>query len=110
VVAIALQLKNLLTRFLSKKQNILLAVLVGLFQMGAFFTTFVKAVEISVLIGILGDDLCDVDPCEADKTLKWEYISYSALTLMSLLVQIPYLRMVSSSVEQNEQRDTLMTT
>ena len=109
VAAIALQLKNVLTRFLSKKQNILLSVLVGLFQMGVFFTTFVKAVELGVHIGIMGDDLCVVGPCEAEKMLKWEYIAYSGLALICLLVQIPYLKSVSSSVEQSEQRDTLMT-
>ena len=42
VVAIALQLKNLARHFLSKKQVIMLAVLVRLFQIGAFFIAIIK--------------------------------------------------------------------
>lgn len=99
-----------MTRFLTKKQNILLAVLVGLFQMGVLFAVLVKAVEMYVLYGILGDEECGLPDCPSERALRWEYTSYSALTLICVLVQIPYLKMVSNSVEQDEQRDTLMTT
>ena len=43
VVAIAIQAKNLYRRFLTTKKVLLLAVMVGLFQMGALYTIAIKA-------------------------------------------------------------------
>ena len=101
VVAIALQLKNLLNNFLRKKQVILLAVMVGLFQIGVLFLVAVKLSEGFVELGIMGEELCEFEDCEAEKLLRWEYLAYTAIGLLSVLVQIPYLKMVSYSIETN---------
>ena len=43
LVGIALQIKNLINRFLTKRQVIILAVLVGLFQAGILFLSLLLA-------------------------------------------------------------------
>ena len=107
VVGIALQIKNNINRFLTKRQNILLAVLVGVFQVGVFFICWVTLAQIAVEVSVLGDNLFYRDE---ERLLMWEYVGYGVLALLSVLVQIPYLKLVSYSVEPVDQRDTLITT
>ena len=101
VVAIALQLKNILNRFLSKKQVIFLAVMVGLFQIGVLFLVAIQLCISFVEEGIMGEEFCKFEDCEAERLFKWEYLAYTTIGLLSVLMQIPYLKMVSYSVETN---------
>ena len=58
LAAIGMQIKNNRTRFLTKKQNLLLAVLVGLFQVGVFYTIAITTIQGFVMGWVLGDDFC----------------------------------------------------
>ena len=59
LAAVGMQIKNNRSRFLTKKQNLLLAVLVGLFQVGVFYTVAIKTVQGFVMKSVLGDDFCN---------------------------------------------------
>lgn len=43
-------------------------------------------------------------------TFKWEILGYTVLNLVSVLLQGPYLKLVSVKQEKEASRDTLLTT
>jgi hypothetical protein len=55
-IAIVLQIKNIGSDFLTKKQSILLAVLVGLFQVGSLILMAIKTVQIFIRLELISDD------------------------------------------------------
>lgn len=71
LIAISLQLHNLGRHFLTKKQNIVLAAIVGLFQMGSLFVLGIKAGQFFAQFWVLGDTACKYEDCDADNVLKW---------------------------------------
>ena len=58
---------------------------------------------------VYGEDLCKLENCDAHNTLKWEFFGSFIINLVSMLVQICYLKQVTMKYEASEQRDTLIT-
>ena len=58
IVAVSIQLRNIKLHYISKKQNIELAIIVGLFQMACLFTFAIRAAELFIETAIIGDGPC----------------------------------------------------
>ena len=108
-VALSLQIKNMCKEFLSKVQVIILAVIVGVFQMASLMIFGITSAYLFTEDWVFGEDLCKLENCDAHNTLKWEFFGYFVVNLVSMLVQICYLKQVTIKYEAYEQRDTLIT-
>lgn len=95
--------------FLRKNQLILIATLAAVFQFGSFIIMSVKAVQFYLDFTIIKNDNCYFPDCAEAKTYRWEILSYSIFTLITLIGQVPYFRIISDIVEKSETRDTLLT-
>ena len=58
---------------------------------------------------VLGDIICDITDCYSRNILKWELFGYAVTTLVSVLVQMCYIKKVSLKPERQEERQTLIT-
>ena len=108
-IALSLQIKNMCNEFLSKIQVIILAVIVGVFQMASLMIFGITSAYLFTEDWVYGEDLCKLENCDAHNTLKWEFLGYFVVSLVSMLVQICYLKQVTMKYEVYEQRDTLIT-
>ena len=81
--------------------------LVGLFQMGTLFVHTVEASETFIEAHILRNKPVDLS---ADNILKWELLGYAILALIGILVQMLYMKLVSTKPDGHKERDTLLTT
>ena len=110
LIAASILLRHQQSPFLTKMKSMLLAITIGVFQMANLFVFAIKAGQLFVENWVLGDELCKLEDCEADRVLRWELLAYGAANLLGILVMMPYLKSLTLRKEPREQRETLMTT
>jgi len=88
----------------------MLSVIVGLFQFGSLILMAIKTIQIFIWLQLIEKDTGLFPNREAAITFKWEILGYTAVNLVSVLLQGPYLKLVSIKKEKEIERDTLLTT
>ena len=88
----------------------MLSVIVGLFQFGSLILMAIKTAQIFIWLSMVEIDKFIFPDRDAGVTFKWEILGYTALNLVSVLLQGPYLKLVSVKQEKEASRDTLLTT
>lgn len=96
LVAVFLLIKNITSPFLSKKQSVMLAVLIGLFMMGSLVSEVIQTAEFFIEIYVGGDLVCRFVDCDSMNLFKWEIMGYTILNLVSVLLLVPFLKLVST--------------
>lgn len=106
LLALLLQVQHFKSPYLKKNQLILVATLAAVFQFGTFIILAIKTVQAHLDLA-LGD--CYFPDCNEAGFFRWLLTGYSALTLLVLIAYGPYLKVISTLVEHDEKRDTLIT-
>lgn len=85
-------------------------VILGIFQMANVFIFAILAGKLFVELWVLGDDLCQIEDCQAHLELRWEMFAFGVFNLLCVAMQMCFLKAVAEKPDPWEQRETLMTT
>ena len=86
-----------------------MTVLMGLFMMGTFIFQAIITSRIFIELHVAGDIICALQDCEPIQKYKWDLLGCGTLNAVCVVLFVPFLSMVSTSFEQEENRETLIT-
>lgn len=81
--------------FLNKKENMVLAVLVALFQSATLVLLVLKTVESFLLLFLMEDELCNKEDCIFASNMQGKLLTYALFNLLCISVQPVYLKKLS---------------